>query len=214
MNPSLLLESELHGSITFFLEYTNLDPQSPGFGLTVDSTKKPNVASIAATGFALTAWVIATERGWLSREQARQITRLTLDTLHKRVPHIHGFFAHFLDIYTANRFHKCEFSTIDTALCLNGVITAANYFQEDSEISELAACLLERVDWEWLVFEREDQALFHMSYNPDPDGDYVQNKPGFIGCWDMAAEQKMMYLQAAPHLATNLARRLYAGFRR
>lgn len=211
MNNILL--RELEGSIRFFLDHTNPDPHSPGFGLTIDSTKNPALASIASTGFALTAWVIAAERGLLSQQQAQDLTHDTLDTLLHRASHHRGFFSHFLHMDSAQRWGKCEYSTIDTALCLNGVITAAAYFQ-DTAIRDLAAELLERVDWRFIVFEENGQALFHMAYNPDADGDYVHGAPGFISRWDMAAEQKMMYLQAASRLDPNLARRLYAGFRR
>jgi len=209
-----LLEREIDGSIRFFLAYTNLDTASPGFGLTVDSTKNPRMASIAATGFALSAWVIACARGWLTEARAGEIVRGTLRTLWERVPQQHGFFAHFLDMQTAQRWGKCEYSTIDTALCLNGVITAAAYFHADAELVSLAEAVLKRVDWSFLVFEDADATLFHMAYNPDRDGDYVEGDPGFISRWDMAAEQKMMYLQAAGQLDPALVRRLYHGFRR
>lgn len=213
MNTSALLHRELQGSIEFFLRHTNLDPHSQGFGLTVDSTKKPALASIAASGFALTAWVIASERGLLPRPRALEITRQTLHTLLHHASHQRGFFAHFLHMDSAQRWGKCEYSTIDTALCLNGVITAAAYFQ-DNEINELAQQLLERVDWNYIIFEEDGQALFHMAYNPDKGGDYVHGQAGFISRWDMAAEQKMMYLQAAAQIEPSLARRLYNGFRR
>ena len=213
MDTAALLHRELQGSIDFFLDFTNLDRDSPGFGLTVDATKKPQLASIAATGFALSAWVIAGERGLLPAQRALEITRGTLDTLLHRVSHHRGFFAHFLDMETAQRWGKCEYSTIDTALCLNGVITAAAYFQ-DSAVRQMADELLKRVDWSFITFEADGQTRFRMAYNPDRGGDYVSGDPGFISQWDMAAEQKMMYLQAAGALEPSLARRLYQGFRR
>lgn len=213
MNVRSLLQHELQGSVRFFLDHTNLDPHSPGFGLTVDSTKDPRVASIASTGFALTAWVIASERGLLPRQRALEMARGTLHTLRRHADHQRGFFAHYLHMDSARRWGKCEYSTIDTALCLNGVITAAAYFQE-AEIRELAQELLERVDWRFIIFARDGQALFRMAYNPDRGGDYVSGEPGFISQWDMAAEQKMMYLQAAGQVEPVLARRLYQGFRR
>lgn len=213
MDTHDLLLRELRGSVDFFLDFSNLEAGSPGFGLTVDSTKDLRIASVAAAGFALSGWVIACERGFLPRQRAVEITRGTLDTLLHRAPHHRGFFAHFLDMQTAQRHRSCEYSTIDTALCLNGVIAAAAYFG-DAQISELAQALLERVDWRFLVFESEDQALFHMAYNPDRGGDYVTGDPGFISRWDMAAEQRMMYLQAVRALEPELAQRLYNGFRR
>jgi hypothetical protein len=208
-----ILLNELKGSVDFFLNFTNLDPTSRGFGLTVDSTKKRHIASIASVGFALSAWVIAAERGYLPRQRALDITRQTLHTLLHHTSHHRGFFAHFLDMGSGTRIGKCEYSTIDTALCLNGVITVSTYFQ-DAEISQLAQQLLERVDWNFIIFEKEGKTLFRMAYNPDRDGDYVQGAPGFIHQWDMAAEQKMMYLQAAVHLKSSVARKLYHGFSR
>lgn len=213
MDARAILHQELKGSVDFFLDFTNLDPRSRGFGLTVDATKDPTVASIASVGFALTAWVIASARGYLSADRAAAITRGTLQMLWQRASHHRGFFAHYLRMDTAERVGKCEYSTIDTALCLNGVITAAAYFA-DAEIRQLARQLLARVDWNFIVFEKDARTLFRMAYNPDRGGDYVTGQPGFIYRWDMAAEQKLMYLQAAGQVAPDLARALYHGFAR
>ena len=213
MNITDLLEKEIKGSIDFFLNFTNMDPDSKGFGLTVDSTRNRNTSSIASSGFALTAWVIAAERGYITRQSALEITRGTLHTLLSNVSHHRGFFAHYLKMESGERYRKCEYSTIDTALCLNGVITAAAYFQ-DEEVEKLSRQLLERVDWNYIVFEKDGRTYFRMAYNPDRGGDYVNGLPGFIHQWDMAAEQKMMYLQAAPRLDLSVARKLYRGFSR
>jgi hypothetical protein len=213
MPPSNILQDEIKGSFDFFYDNTNFDRSSKGYGLTVDSTRNPLLASIASTGYALTAWVIAAEHGYLSYQLAKEIVRGTLTTLYCSVSHFHGFFAHFLHMDSGERYKKCEFSTIDTAICMNGVITAAAYFR-DAQIQEMANILLERVDWQHIVFEKGEQALFHMSYNPDRGGDYVEDQPGFISAWDMSAEQKMMYFQAANHVDPHLAKRLYLGFSR
>lgn len=208
-----LLQRELKGSVDFFLQYTNLQAGSRGYGLTVDSTKDTGVASIASVGFALTAWVIAAERGFMERDTAVTITHQTLHTLLHHAAHHRGFFAHYLHMDSGRRVKKCEYSTIDTALCLNGVITAAAYFG-DAQIEQLARQLLERVDWHFIIFEKEGKTLFRMAYNPDVGGDYVTGSPGFIYQWHMAAEQKMMYLQAAAQIEPAVARRLYQGFSR
>lgn len=214
MNIEEILDSELQGSINFFYDYTNQNSGSSGYGLTVDTTKKPDRASIASVGFALTAWVIAADRGLIEYQEALKITRGTLHTLNHHADHHRGFFAHFLHMDDGKRFRECEYSTIDTALCLNGVITAAAYFN-DSEIKEMGERLLERVDWRYFIFFTDvGKALFRMAYNPDRTGDYTNGRPGFISQWDMAAEQKMMYLQAAPYLEPDLAQKLYQGFSR
>lgn len=214
MNTDQILQAELKGSVAFFLNFTNLNPESRGFGLTVDSTKEPGVASIASAGFALTAWVIAAARGYISHHRAVEITRGSLHTLLHHTAHHRGFFAHYLHMESGERVRKCEYSTIDTALCLNGVITAAAYFH-DPEISELAQQLLDRMDWNFIIFEKEGKTLFRMAYNPDKGGDYVIGEPGYIYQWHMAAEQKMMYLQAAASpIEPTIARQLYQGFSR
>ena len=213
MDKSDILQNEIKGSIDFFLNFTNLDPKSEGFGLTVDTTKNPEIASIASVGFALSAWVIAVERGYLSYQRALDITKRTFNTLCHHASHHQGFFAHFLHMETAQRLKHCEFSTMDTALCLNGVITAVAYFQ-DKEIEQMAQQLLERVDWNFIIFEKDGKTLFRMAYNPDKNGDYITGNPGFIHHWDMAAEQKMMYLQAAGHIEPEVAQKLYQGFSR
>src|SRR5262245_25263122 len=110
MDLTSLLHRELQGSIEFFQDFTYLDPNSRGFGMTVDSTKEREFASIAATGFALSAWVIASERGFLPRQRALEITRGTLHTLLHHTSHHRGFFAHFLNINDAQRWGKCEYS--------------------------------------------------------------------------------------------------------
>ena len=213
MDTLQILQNELKGSVDFFLDFTNLHSNSRGYGLTVDSTKDLNVSSIAAVGYALTAWVIADAHGYISHEKATEIVKGTLYTLLHHVSHHRGFFAHFVDMETAERLHKCEYSTIDTALCLNGVITASAYFKEE-EIKQLAGKILERVDWNFIVFEKDGRTLFRMAYNPDADGDYAAGDPGFIYQWHMAAEQKMMYLQAAAQIDPAIARKLYQGFSR
>lgn len=208
-----ILEQELKGSVDFFLNFTNLKTNSRGYGLTVDSTKNPDLSSIASVGYALTAWVIASERGYISNQEGCDITKKTLYTLYFHTSHHRGFFSHFLEMDSGERFKNCEYSTIDTAICLNGVITASAYFR-DQEIQEMAQQLLERVDWKFITFEKDSKTLFRMAYNPDLNGDYVRDQPGFIQQWDMAAEQKMMYLQAARHIDPAVANELYKGFLR
>jgi len=56
---------------------------------------------------------------------------------------------------TGRRALQCELSTIDTAILLAGVLTAASYFSGDSneelEIRALAESLYQRVDWQWAL---------------------------------------------------------------
>lgn len=198
----------------YFMDYTNFDHHSKGYGLTCDHSKNEEVASIAATGFMLSGLVIGVNHGWIEKEEAMTKVLGTLKTLYHHVPHAFGFFAHFVDIKTAERVKKSEYSTIDTALLLCGILTCDTYFQ-NAEISSYALLIIQRIKWEEFIFEKNDKLYLRMAYNPDKDGAYVKDKPGFIHQWDMFAEQLMMYVMiAGSAIDEKISYKLYKGFDR
>ena len=118
-------------------------------------------SSIAATGFALTAYGIGAERGYVTRKAAALRTRDCLRfywtapqgegaagvTGHK------GFFYHFLKNSDGTRYRNTELSTVDTSLLLGGVLFAQSYYDRanpvEREIRTLAEKIYRRVDWTW-----------------------------------------------------------------
>jgi hypothetical protein len=132
-------------------------------GLTPDRWPTKSFCSIAAVGFALTCWPVGVERGWMSRDEAREITLTTLRFLHdlpqgpqaSGVGGYKGFFYHFLDMETGHRFQTTELSTVDTTLLLGGVLFAGRWFDgdhaEEAEIRRLAQAIYDRVEWDWAV---------------------------------------------------------------
>jgi len=133
---------------------------NPLNGLIADKTEAGSPASIAAVGFALTCYPVGVERGFMTRADAVQRTLATLRFFQNSMQSIDadatgykGFYYHFLDMISGKRVWNCELSTIDTALLLAGVLTAAEYFSadgaDDREIRELADALYRRVDWAW-----------------------------------------------------------------
>ena len=142
------------------------------------------VASIAATGFGLTALCIADQRGWLPRPQARERVWLTLRFLRHQLPTEHGFCFHFISWRTGERVWQCELSSIDTALLLAGVLTCRAYF-EDAEIKQLATVIFDRVDWRWMA---PDGLLLRMGWKPES---------GFLeSVWNGYCEHLVLYLLA------------------
>jgi hypothetical protein len=140
----------------FFWETAN-----PENGLVPDRYPSPSFSSIAAVGFGLTAYGIGVERGYVSREAARERVLATLRFFHSApqgpeasgVSGHHGFFYHFLDMKTGHRFKTVELSTIDTTLLLGGVLFTQSYFDgadpQEAEIRKLADEIYRRVDWRW-----------------------------------------------------------------
>ncbi len=142
-------------TFNFFWDLCN-----PNTGLAPDRYPTQSFASVSATGFALTAYPIGVERGWVTREAAARRVLHTLLFFHEArqdstagATGYHGFYYHFLDPETGARFDKVELSTVDTALLLAGALFCQSYFDghtaaEDS-IRSLAEDLYLAADWTW-----------------------------------------------------------------
>lgn len=202
MDGVRLLELEARGCFNFFWEQTNIDQESPGYGLIIDSTARPSVASIASLGFGLSAIPIGVERGWINFGQGFERVLGTLKTLLYNVDNHRGFYAHFLDINTGQRVNNCEYTTIDTAILVNGAITSGEYF--GGTVKELAHMLYKKVDWNFIVDKEKN--MFYMHYWPEI---YPQGHSGLGGQWDYYAEQLMMYILAAGSPTSKVGPELY-----
>ena len=142
------------------------------------------MASIAATGFGLTALCIADRRGYLPHAQIVERVRTTLAWHLNSFPEVHGFFYHFSDIETGERIRGVELSSIDTSLLLCGIQTARAYF-DDAKIHSLAQQIYERVDWPWML---NGGKTFSMGWHP--------NKGFLDSRWEHYCELMMIYLLA------------------
>jgi len=166
MNPTLPVQNP-RGTDTEMLddlcratfEYfrNEVDPHT---GLIADKTQPQSPSSIAAVGLGLSAYIVAAERGWLSRGEAASRTLTVLRFFHAShqgpepdATGYKGFYYHFLHMRTGRRAWHCELSTVDTAILMAGILTAASYFtaKGEEEIGELADSLYRRVDWQWAL---------------------------------------------------------------
>lgn len=140
------------------------DTANPTNGLSPDRWPgTAPMASVASVGFALTAYLVGIDRGWVTREAARDRTLATM-RFFARAPQgeaatgmtgHRGFFYHFLHMETGHRFDAgVELSTIDTALLIGGMLCSQAFFDRsndpaEAEIRELAEFIYRRVDWRW-----------------------------------------------------------------
>jgi hypothetical protein len=179
-------------TFAFFRETTD-----PATGLAPDRWPSRGPSSIAAIGFALTAWPIGERRGWIGRTEARNRTLMTLRYLWSlpqgpdpvRVSGHRGFFYHFLDREVGFRYRTTELSTIDTGLMMMGVLFAQSWFDRpdpaEAEIRDLAERLYTRVEWTWA---RPNPPFLSMGWMPET---------GFIPSdWDHFDESPFLYLLA------------------
>jgi hypothetical protein len=140
------------------------------------------VASIAATGFGLTALCIGAQRGFIKSAEAQERVFAALNFLWKKLPNHRGFFYHWANINTGERVWESEISSVDTAILLCGVLTCREYFKRPA-VAHLADLIFNRVDWTWLS---EDTGLLSHGWTPEV---------GFLPSrWDYYSELMMMYL--------------------
>lgn len=167
----------------------------PRTGLVLDRTRTDgsvpdenhrNIASIAATGFALTGLCIAADRGWTNPKAARERARNTLRFFADEAIQEHGWFYHWLDLKSGERRWKSELSSIDTALLLAGVLTTKQCFRDDPDIVRLATKIYHRIDFPWML--NNHPTLLSMGWHPET---------GFIKArWDDYSEHPILYLLA------------------
>lgn len=173
------------------------DHSDPRTGLTLDRTSTDgtppapgtshyNVATIAATGFALTGYCIGADRGWITKDQAKERTRNTLDFFANKQENKNGWFYHFVDQKTGERRWKTELSSIDSALLFGGVMSVRKCFADDKQIVALADKIMDRVDYQWML--NGDRNL--LSHGWRPETGWIANR------WNDYSEQTMLYLLA------------------
>ena len=154
----VFLDSLSRDTFDFFWDLANTEN-----GLIPDRWPTPSFSSIASTGFGLTSYLIGVERGYITREQASARVLTTLKFFQRApkgdsatgVTGNHGFFYHFIDMKTGQRFQHVELSTIDTGLLIAGVLSCQSYFDrendQEQEIRALADSLYKSVEWDWAM---------------------------------------------------------------
>ena len=152
------------------------DTTNPANGLVPDRWPTQSFSSVAAVGFGLTVYPIGAERGWVTREQARDRVLTTLrffwnapqNDAASGVTGYRGFFYHFIDMQTGHRFRTVELSSVDTALFMAGALFCQSYFDRndaaEAEIRDLAEKLYTRVEWS---FYQVHSPAITMAWTPE-----------------------------------------------
>ena len=180
-DDQLLNELE-KASILFFWEQGSSNTGMVKDRCNVHTNNQGGAASIAATGFGLTALCIGEQRGFIPSADALERVFATLRFLWKKLPNHRGFFYHFANPETGERMFDSEVSSVDTAILLCGVLTCREHFRHPA-VAQLANLIFNRVDWSWLS---EDTSLLTHGWTPEV---------GFLSSrWDYYSELMMMYL--------------------
>jgi hypothetical protein len=160
------------------------------------------VASIASTGFGLTALCIGHKRGYGDPMQIQARVSTTLSYLQNQFTNVNGFFYHFVDMNTGARAWSSEVSSIDTSILLCGVLTCRQYFQ-DAQIQSMATQIYQRVNWPWML---NGGTTFSMGWTPE--GGFITSR------WDTYSELMMIYLLAIGSITYPVAASSWHAFAR
>jgi hypothetical protein len=171
-------------SFLFFWESADPDTGLVKDRSHADGQDAREIASIAATGFGLTALCIAHERQYAPRAEIQGRALRTLRFLWDGLPNERGFYYHFVNHRSGERAWKCELSSIDTAILLCGVLTARQHFK-NAEIRDLAEKIYHRVDWKWMMSRSN-----LLSHGWKPESGFLKSN------WDHYCELMMLYLLA------------------
>ena len=220
IEPPLSAQYSLSAADQIFLEdmerrefryfWEQADPKT---GLVADRARTDNslldanhrdVASIAATGFGLTALCIAAERKWITADQAKERVRATLRFFADRAEQFHGWFYHWLDAKSGARRWNSEVSSIDTALLLAGVLTARQKFADDKEIVRLATEIYERADFKWMLNGHSTL----LSHGWKPETGFLKSR------WDTFSEDPILYMLAIASPTHPISARSWYAFKR
>ena len=165
-----LLDGLQRAAFGYFLQMVN-----PANGLIADTSRENSPVSIAVAGFALSAYPVAVERGWMTRSDAvrQSLTALRFFRDSDQSGAVDatgykGFYYHFLDPHSGARVWRSELSMIDTALLIAGALTARMYFDANTaseiELREVVEVLYRRIDWRWA---QDGEATIRQGWKPE-----------------------------------------------
>lgn len=153
------------------------DGAHPSSGLARDSIglhsdPKDDVVAVGGSGFGVMAIIVATERGWITREDAVARLALVLDLL-ERATCYHGHFPHFMNGRTGA---TVPFSRkddggdiVETSFLFQGLLCTRQYFDRDASaeksLRERITCLWLDVEWNWHNRDGRSVLTWHWSPN-------------------------------------------------
>jgi hypothetical protein len=174
----------------------------PEWGIVRDRTASWAPASIASTGFGIPSFAIGVERGWITRDEAAQIT---LNMMNFFVNSLQGpdalatgykgFYYHFLRMDTGLREWRCELSSVDTGLLMMGILFARNYYDRDNEtenqIRSQGSLMLGNIEWDFMMMPDSGNYARQISMGWHPESGL--HKMG----WSGYNEALFLYILAA-----------------
>lgn len=148
------------------------DYGDPASGMAYEANYDWDVRPVAAggTGFGVAAVVAATNRGWITRDDAvarlLKITRFLRDKSPRE--RLHGAFPHWMNGTTGDAIvfgeNDAAADIVETSLLMQGLLIARAYFAgpgPERALREIITELWEDVDWNWFTNNEENGLYWH-----------------------------------------------------
>ncbi|HHB51494.1 MAG TPA: DUF3131 domain-containing protein, partial [Saprospiraceae bacterium] len=165
VNCSEMTDEEL---LTMVQEYTFRyfwDFAHPVSGLARERNTT-SIVTIGGSGFGVMAILVGIERGFISYEEGNSRMHKIVDFLTK-ADRFHGVWPHWMNGATGK---VVPFSTFDnggdlveTAFMVQGLLTARQFFQSDTELYDKITSLWEGVEWDWYRQNNQNKLFWHWS---------------------------------------------------
>jgi hypothetical protein len=180
-------------SCQYFLDWSSREPAAEG--MPQDRSTFGDLLTVGGVGFALPAYAICAQRGWIPRDEAARRTLSVLELLANgslfgaartgTIGH-RGWLYHFLghdgrrklnfdrpETQIDEARNTVELSSIDTGLALMGVLAAQSLFDSfdpvERDIRLLAQRVYDRVDWPFMLEPATRQ--FYLGWKPNENFD-------------------------------------------
>jgi len=168
-----LLEAVQRQTFRFFWEGAH-----PVSGLAPDrcpvraDKTEDDLVAIGGSGFGVMALIVATERGWVSREAALERLSRMLDLLVRSTCY-HGAFPHFMNGRTGATIPFMRKDDggdlVETSFLCMGLLAARQYFDRDApaerSVRDRINWLWQDVEWNWYTHGGRDVLYWHWSAN-------------------------------------------------
>jgi len=145
------------------------DASNPESGMALEVLPgDDDLIALGGSGFGIIAQVVATERGFISRDQSVERLLKIVRFLDK-ADRFHGVWPHFLNGNTGQvwpLFGKYDNGgdLVETAFLIQGLLTARQYFDQDNaaerELRETITRMWREVEWDWYRKNADGDVLY------------------------------------------------------
>lgn len=167
MPDDSLMEMVQRYSFRYFREF-----QHPASGMARERNTSGNTVTTGGTGFGVMAWIVAVERGWVSRTEGVDYMLKLLSFL-QIADRFAGVYPHWLNGETGKVQPFSQYDNggdlVETSFLIQGLLTAKQYFSrstpEETAIRQQITDIWQAVNWNFYRKNNENVLYWHYSPN-------------------------------------------------